>query len=74
MTRLPSLRPKVVINGLQRGGFADVRVRGSHYQLRNPSTGRRVTVPYHNSDLTRATLSSIIRQSGLTVEEFLKLL
>jgi predicted RNA binding protein YcfA (HicA-like mRNA interferase family) len=74
MTRLPSLRPRVVINGLQRGGFTDVRVRGSHYQLRNPDNGRRVTVPYHNNDLTRATLSSIIRQSGLTVEEFLNLL
>jgi predicted RNA binding protein YcfA (HicA-like mRNA interferase family) len=61
MTRLPSLPPRVVISGLQRGGFTDVRVRGSHYQLRNPSNGRRVTVPYHNSDLTRATLSSIIR-------------
>jgi predicted RNA binding protein YcfA (HicA-like mRNA interferase family) len=74
MTRLPSLRPKVVINGLQRGGFTDIRVRGSHYQLRHPGNGRRVTVPFHNRDLTRATLTSIIRQSGLTVEDFLKLL
>jgi predicted RNA binding protein YcfA (HicA-like mRNA interferase family) len=74
MTRLPSLRPKAVISGLQRAGFTDVRVRGSHYQLRNPATGRRVTVPYHNRDLTRATLSSIIHQSGLSAEEFLKLM
>ncbi len=74
MTRLPSLRPRVVINGLQRGGFTDVRIRGSHYQLHNPASGRRVTVPYHSRDLTRATLSSIIHQSGLTAEEFMKLL
>ena len=74
MSRLPSLRPKTVISALERAGFSTVRVRGSHYQLSNPSSGRRVTVPYHNRDLTRATLASIINQSGLTAEEFLKLL
>jgi hypothetical protein len=31
-------------------------------------------VPYHNRDLTRATLFSIIRQSGLSTDDFLKLL
>jgi predicted RNA binding protein YcfA (HicA-like mRNA interferase family) len=53
---------------------AELRIRGSHYQLRNPITGRRVTVPYHNRDLTRATLSSIVRHSGFSEEEFLRLL
>ncbi len=34
----------------------------------------RVTVPFHNKDLKRRTLESIIKQSTLTYEEFLKLL
>jgi predicted RNA binding protein YcfA (HicA-like mRNA interferase family) len=74
MTRLPALRPKDVIAALGRAGFETVRVRGSHYQLHNPSSGRRVTVPHHSRDLTRATLSSILNQAGLSTDEFLKLL
>jgi predicted RNA binding protein YcfA (HicA-like mRNA interferase family) len=38
MTRLPALRPKDVIAALGRAGFETVRVRGSHYQLHNPSS------------------------------------
>jgi len=34
----------------------------------------RVTVAYHNRDLKRKTLTSIIEQSGLSVEEFIDLL
>lgn len=33
-----------------------------------------VTVPRHGRDLKRGTLVAIIRQAGLTVEEFLDLL
>jgi mRNA interferase HicA len=74
MSRLPSLRPKAVISALAKAGFVIVRIRGSHYQLFNPANGRRVTVPYHSRELTRATLSSIIHQSGLSEYEFRELL
>ena len=74
MSRLPSLRPKAVVSALERSGFVVIRVRGSHYHLFNAATGRRVTVPYHNRDLTRATLSAILHQAGLTPQEFLELL
>jgi predicted RNA binding protein YcfA (HicA-like mRNA interferase family) len=70
MTRLPTLKPRDVIAALQRAGFDVVRVRGSHYQLLNPITKRRVTVPHHNRDLTKATLSSILNQADLAAEEF----
>jgi predicted RNA binding protein YcfA (HicA-like mRNA interferase family) len=71
---LPAIRPRVVINALRRNGFEIIRVRGSHHQLLNPSTKRRVTVPLHNRDLSRATLRSIIHQTGMSEEDFLKLL
>ena len=74
MSRLPSLRPRAVIGALAKAGFVTVHVRGSHDQLLNPSTRRRVTVPYHNKDLTRATLASIVEQAGLTEDEFRALL
>ena len=34
----------------------------------------RLTIPIHNKDLPPKTLKSIIRQAGLTVEEFIELL
>ncbi len=74
MSRLPALKPKDVLAALQRAGFAVARVRGSHYQLLNPSTKRRVTVPHHTHDLSKATLASIQNQAGLAIEDFLKLL
>jgi predicted RNA binding protein YcfA (HicA-like mRNA interferase family) len=48
---------------------------GSHYVLKHPDKlTLRVTVPYHNKDLKRRTLASIIEQAGMTVDEFVRLL
>jgi predicted RNA binding protein YcfA (HicA-like mRNA interferase family) len=68
------LKPRQVVAALERGGFVLLRVVGSHYQLFNDRTRRHTTVPYHNRDLPRGTLSAIIQQAGLTRDEFLKLL
>jgi predicted RNA binding protein YcfA (HicA-like mRNA interferase family) len=73
MRRLPAVKPRVVVRALERIGFSVVRTRGSHYQLRNPENGRRVTVPYHDRDLSRGTLAAILQQAGLSVEEFSQL-
>jgi predicted RNA binding protein YcfA (HicA-like mRNA interferase family) len=74
MSRLPVVKPKEVIAALSKAGFETVRVRGSHYQLFNPISKRRVTVPHHNRDLSRATLASVLTQADLSVEQFLSLL
>ena len=74
MSRLPSLKPREVVAALERCGFAVVRVVGSHYQMFNEATRRHTTVPHHNRDLRRGTVSAIIQQAGLTREEFLRLL
>jgi predicted RNA binding protein YcfA (HicA-like mRNA interferase family) len=69
------LRPKRVIRALERAGFFVHRVRGSHYILKHQNKpGVRVTVPFHNRDLKRQTLKSIIEQTDLTEEEFKELL
>jgi predicted RNA binding protein YcfA (HicA-like mRNA interferase family) len=70
--KLPSLKPKVVIKALVRGGFVIHHTTGSHYILKKGS--RRVTVAYHGKDLKPRTLRSIVEQAGLTVDEFLDLL
>jgi predicted RNase H-like HicB family nuclease len=38
------------------------------------NTGLRVTLPFHNADLKRRTLMSIVEQAGFSIEEFLELL
>jgi len=73
--RLPSLRPKEVIRALERAGFVVHHTSGSHYILKHPDQPTfRVTVAFHNRDLKRRTLESIVEQSGLSVEEFLTFL
>jgi len=72
---LPVFRPAQLIRVLEKLGFYVHRVRGSHYILKHPNKPMiRVTVPYHNRDLKRETLQSIVKQSGCTNEEFLKIL
>ncbi len=73
--RLPALRPQRVLRALQRAGFFIHHTTSSHYVLKHPNRPElRVTVPYHNKDLKRRTLQSIIDQAGMTAEEFLRLL
>ena len=72
---LPSLKPKQVIKALKKHGFALRRIKGSHHHL--TFTGKRryqVTIPVHNKDMKPGTLYSIIKQAGLTVDEFIDLL
>lgn len=73
--RLPALKPREAIRALGRAGFVVDHVTGSHHILLHPARPqRRVTVAYHNKDLKPKTLRSIIRQAGLTVEQFIDLL
>ena len=72
---LPAITPKYVIRALERAGFVIHRVTGRHYILKHPArTGVRITVPFHNRDLKRETLQSVVKQSGFINEEFLNLL
>jgi predicted RNA binding protein YcfA (HicA-like mRNA interferase family) len=60
-----------VVAALRRAGFKLSHVRGSHHYLRKPGASVLVVVPVHgNQTLPIGTLRSIIRQSGMTEEEF----
>jgi predicted RNA binding protein YcfA (HicA-like mRNA interferase family) len=72
MSRLPALTYREVVKRLRERGFVfDRHAKGSHEIWYNPQTHRRTTVPHHPGDLARGTLHAIIRQAGLTIEEFL---
>ena len=73
--RLPALKPKDVLRALERAGFEVHHVTGSHYILKHTEKGGvRVTLPWHNKDLKRGTLRSVIEQAGFTTDEFAELL
>ena len=73
---LPTVNGRRAIRALQRAGFVIDRIAGSHHLLVHPDNSRHtVTVPVHGAhDLKSGTLRSIIRQAGMTVEEFRDLL
>jgi predicted RNA binding protein YcfA (HicA-like mRNA interferase family) len=73
---LPAVDGRRAIGALPRAGFVIDRIAGSHHLLVQQSDPtRRVTVPVHGGkDLKAGTLRSIVRQAGLTVEEFRALL
>jgi predicted RNA binding protein YcfA (HicA-like mRNA interferase family) len=62
-----------VLRRLLRSGFIVKTIKGSHYKLFNPRTGRITEVALHPGDLGRGILTKIIKQAGLTVKEFLDL-
>lgn len=72
--RLPAVSPRKAIRALEHSGWKLDRVKGSHHVYRHPDRTNRVVVPMHGRDLARGTLNTIITGSGLTREEFLKLL
>jgi predicted RNA binding protein YcfA (HicA-like mRNA interferase family) len=76
MTRLPTVNPNDCIKALEKAGFYTSRHKGSHVQMRRnePPPARTVPVPTGKKPLPHGTLRSIIRQAGLTVDEFIALL
>jgi len=75
MPKLPVLAARDVLKALRKVGFGVVGQRGSHIKLRGERSGvvRIVIVPNYD-DVPRGVLGSILRQAGLTREEFLDLL
>ncbi len=68
MPKLPVLSGADVVKMLEQLGFEQIRQRGSHVVMRLGSVG--TVVPLHK-ELKTGTLAGIIRQAGLTQDEFL---
>ncbi|HZM86931.1 MAG TPA: type II toxin-antitoxin system HicA family toxin [Blastocatellia bacterium] len=74
MSELPRISGREVVKALTKIGYEQDRQRGSHIILRQTaSPHRRVTVPDHK-EIAKGTLRAIIRETGLTVDEFKDLL
>ena len=68
MPKLPVLSGAEVVKALEHLGFEQLRQRGSHVVMRRGSAG--TVVPLHR-ELKTGTLAGILRQAGVTQDEFL---
>jgi predicted RNA binding protein YcfA (HicA-like mRNA interferase family) len=72
---LPVISASEAIRAFTRIGYVVLpkRGKGSHTVLRHLQTGRILTIPGHDP-VRRGTLRAIIRQAGMSVDEFRNLL
>jgi len=73
MTKLPLVSSRECINVLLKAGFTISRQRGSHIILIRDDPFAKAVVP-ERRQLPKGTLRRIIRDSGLTIDEFVELL
>ena len=73
MSKLPVISGADCVKALGKIGFEVIRQRGSHIVIVRNSPPSQTTIPNYK-ELDRGTLRAIIRQTGLTVEEFIALL
>jgi predicted RNA binding protein YcfA (HicA-like mRNA interferase family) len=72
MGRLSGFRYREIIRRLRHFGFEfDRQAAGSHEIWHNPANYRYTTIPNHPGDMPEGTLRAILKQAGVSVEEFL---
>jgi predicted RNA binding protein YcfA (HicA-like mRNA interferase family) len=72
---IPAIKPEALMRALARAGFYVHHQTGSHVAMRHrENKTKRVTIPRHRKTLKKGTLASILKQAGLTIEEFKRLL
>jgi predicted RNA binding protein YcfA (HicA-like mRNA interferase family) len=72
VSRLPVCSGSDAVTAFGKIGYAVDHQTGSHIILRH-SSGRRLTLP-NRRELAKGTLRALIREGGLTKEQFAELL
>ena len=73
MPKLPVVSGREARKAFEKAGWVFDRQRGSHMILGKPDTPRMLSIPDHR-ELDTGLLRGLVRDSGLSVEEFVKLL
>ncbi len=73
MTRLPDISWKDAVKAIEKSGFVFDRQKGSHLVYYHPDTQATAIIPRHSS-IKKGTLMHILKQAGLTRDEFLNLI
>ena len=74
MSKLPTVSAREAVKAFQKVGYNFDHQTGGHIILRHRDPPhRRLTIPNH-PEIAKGTLRSLLRQAGLTVEQFRALL
>lgn len=73
MPPLPVASGQEAVRAFERAGWRLVRRKGSHMVMVKRGSWASLSVPDHK-ELDRGLLRKLIKQAGLTVEEFIDLL
>ena len=71
---LPTISGRDVVKMLTSSGFNIVGRKGSHIRLKKKNDRTLVAIVPDHKEIAKGTLKSILKQAGLTREEFLDLL
>jgi predicted RNA binding protein YcfA (HicA-like mRNA interferase family) len=72
LAKVPSVNYDRIVAALRRLGYVQVRQRGSHIRMERALVDRtiRITIPAHRP-IKRSTLSHILRQAEVSLDDFL---
>ena len=59
------MKPREMIELLEKNGYEFVSANGSHRKYRNRKTDVTVIVPYHAKELKKGIEDKILKQTGL---------
>ena len=74
MKKLPTLSGSEVIKILIKNNFKVVGRKSRHIRLKKKDGETRIVIVPDHKEIKKGTLSSILRQAGLSRKEFLELL
>lgn len=75
MGKLPRISARDAIKAFTKAGFEQVRSDGSHFVLTKVGHRFNLVIPVHgNRTLQAGLLNSLIKSSGLTVDQFIEYL
>ena len=70
--RIPQMKPREMIRVLEKFGFLVKRQTGSHIFMHNSNTKNTTVIPFHAKDIHRGVLFEMLKQAGISKEDFLK--
>lgn len=75
MSITPVIKGARLVAVLLKMGFKVIRQKGSHAQLMHPNApGRVLTIPISNKTLRKGTLIAVLKQAGISLQQFLDVL
>lgn len=73
MSKLPAVTSSDLLRVVKEFGFVPQKQKGSHIHLKRTTDKKRITIPVHKGrDIPKGTLTAILKDAGISTEDFLK--